>query len=46
MAKWPRFGRRHRGDLLFNVVGPMFRTNFEDGWYEHISLVKSGEDNQ
>ena len=30
--------------LLFNVVGLMLRPTFEDGWYEHIPLVKSGED--
>ena len=28
--------------LLFNVV---LRTGFDDACYEHISLVKSGEDN-
>ena len=29
-----------------NVVSPTLRTVFEDGCYEHIPLVKSGEDNK
>ena len=32
--------------LLFNVVGLMLRTGFEDTCNELIPLVKSGEDNQ
>ena len=44
--KWTRFDRRHRGDLLFNVVGLMLRSGFEDACYERIPLVKSKEDNQ
>ena len=32
--------------LLFNVVGLMLCTGFEDGCYEHIPLDNSGEDNQ
>ena len=32
--------------LLFNVVGLMLRTGFEDACFEHTSLVKWGEDNQ
>ena len=32
--------------LFFNVVGLVLRTGFEDACYEHILLVKSGEDNQ
>ena len=32
--------------LLFNVVGLVLHTGFEDACYEHISLLKSGEDNQ
>ena len=32
--------------LLFNVVSLMPRTAFEDACNEHITLVKSGEDNQ
>ena len=32
--------------LLFAVVGLMLRTDSEDACYEHIPLVKSGEDNQ
>ena len=32
--------------LLFNVVGLMLRNGFQDACYEHIPLVKSGEDNQ
>ena len=32
--------------LLFNVVGLMLRTGFKDACYEHLSLVKSGKDNQ
>ena len=32
--------------FLFNVVGLMLRTGFEDACYGHIPLVKSGEDNQ
>ena len=31
--------------LLFNDVGLMLRTGFDDACYERISLVKSGEDN-
>ena len=31
---------------LFNVVGLVLHTGFEDACYEHISLLKSGEDNQ
>ena len=30
--------------LLFNVVYLMLRTGLKDPCYEHISLVKSGED--
>ena len=29
--------------LLFKVVGLMLHLVFEDGCYEHIPLVKSGE---
>ena len=36
---WTRFDRRHRGDLLLNVIGLLLRT--EDGCYEHKPLVKS-----
>ena len=32
--------------LFFTVVGLMLRTDSEDACYEHIPLVKSGEDNQ
>ena len=32
--------------LFFNVINLMLRTGFEDGCYEHIRLVKLGEDNQ
>ena len=32
--------------LLFNVMGLIICTGFEDGCYEHITLAKSGEDNQ
>ena len=32
--------------LLFTVVSLMLRTDSEDACYEHIPLVKSGEDNQ
>ena len=32
--------------LFFNVVSLVLRTGFEDACYEHILLVKSGEDNQ
>ena len=32
--------------LLFNVVGLMLRTSFEDVCYKNIALAKSGEDNQ
>ena len=45
-TKWTRFDRRHRGDLLFNVVGLMLRSGFEDACYERIPPVKSREDNQ
>ena len=31
--------------LLFNVVGLMLCTGFEDACYKHIPLVNSGEDN-
>ena len=47
------FGQNGRGSivdveeiLLFNVVGLMLRTGFKDACYEHLSLVKSGKDNQ
>ena len=30
--------------LLFNVIGLMLHTSFEDACYEHIALAKSGED--
>lgn len=29
--------------LLFKVVGLMLHLDFEDGYYEHTPLVKSGE---
>ena len=32
--------------LLFNVVGLMLRTGFQEGCYGHIPPFKSGEDNQ
>ena len=32
--------------LLLNVVGLMLRTSFKGAFYEHIPLVKLGEDNQ
>ena len=32
--------------LLFNVLGLMLRTGFQEGCYEHIPPFKSGEDNQ
>ena len=32
--------------LLFNVVGLMLRTSFEDACYENIALAKSGEGNR
>ena len=50
VAVWPKWtrstiDRRHRGDfLLFNIVCLMLRTGLKDPCYEHISLVKSGED--
>ena len=31
--------------LLFNDVGLVLRTGFDDACYKRISLVKSGEDN-
>ena len=31
--------------LLFNVVGLVLRTGFEDGCFEHVPPAKSGEDN-
>ena len=47
------FGQNGRGSivdveeiLLFNVVGLMLRTGFKDAYYEHLSLVKPGKDNQ
>ena len=30
----------------FDIVGSILRTGFEDVCYQHISLIKSGEDNQ
>ena len=49
VAVWPN-GRVSIVDteeiVLFSVVGIMLRTRFKDACYEHISLVKSGEDNQ
>ena len=32
--------------LPFNVISLMLCTSFKDGCYEHIPIVKSGEDNQ
>ena len=44
--KWMRFDRCHRGDFTLHCQCLMLRTGFEDGCYEHIPQVKSGEDNQ
>ena len=44
--KWMRFDRCHRGDFTLHYQCLMLCTGFEDGCYEHIPLVKSGEDNQ
>ena len=44
--KWMCFDRCHRGDFTLHCQCLMLRTGFEDGCYEHIPQVKSGEDNQ
>ena len=42
--KWTRFDRRRQRDFLCNVVSLTLPTGFENGCYEHIPTVKSGED--
>ena len=47
MAKWARSIVDIEEILVFNVVGFMLRTGFEDyGCYEHVPPDKSREDNQ
>ena len=50
VAVWPKSGRVSIVDieeiLLFDAVGVVLPTDFDDACYEHIPLVKSGEDNQ
>ena len=44
--KWTRFDRRHLGDFALQCRRHHAPYGFKDACYEHISLVKSGEDNQ
>ena len=46
MAKWVRSIVDIEEILVFNVVGFMLLTGFEDGCYEHVPPDKSREDNQ
>ena len=43
--KWTRLDRRYRGNFTLQYRLIMLRTGFEDACYEHVPLVKSGEDN-
>ena len=43
--KWTRFDRRHREYYFLRCHWPLLRTGFEDACYEHIPLIKSGEEN-
>ena len=44
--KWSRFDLRHRGNFTLQWRLPHVLTGFEDGCYENMPQVKSGEDGQ